>query len=150
MCVEVDAAAPWRQPPLESTTVKMVGAEICVGTPVPLRCRRYQIIAGVIEERGIERLFAGRPSVAHLLSFIIRTGNTFLGSLLWVRHKPAAQTPGLPRLTKEHLAKGSACSVAAAQLGGQTLLHTPSTCLTPLLYFKPRCMLLGAATSRGS
>lgn len=45
---------------------------------------RYQIIAGVIEERGIERVFAGKPSVAHLLSFIIRTGNTFLGSLLWV------------------------------------------------------------------
>lgn len=39
----------------------------------------------MIEERGIERVFAGKPSVAHLLSFIIRTGNTFLGSLLWVR-----------------------------------------------------------------
>jgi hypothetical protein len=43
------------------------------------------MIAGIIEERGIERLFAGQPSVAHLLSFVIRTGNTFLGSLLWVR-----------------------------------------------------------------
>ncbi len=124
--------------------------KICVGTPVPLRCRRYQIIAGVIEERGIERLFAGRPSVAHLLSFIIRTGNTFLGSLLWVRHEPAAQTPGLPRLTKEHLAKGSAWSVAAARLGGQTLLHTPSTCLNPVAVFQAMLHAAVRRQSRGS
>lgn len=45
---------------------------------------RYQIIAGVVEERGIEVLFKGRPELCHLLSFAARTGNTFLGSLLWV------------------------------------------------------------------
>lgn len=32
----------------------------------------------------MEVLFAGKPNICHLLSFIVRTGNTFLGSLLWV------------------------------------------------------------------
>ncbi|PNH01974.1 hypothetical protein TSOC_012090 [Tetrabaena socialis] len=45
---------------------------------------RYQIVAGIVEERGIEVLFKGRPELCHLLSFIARTGNTFLGSMLWV------------------------------------------------------------------
>ena len=45
---------------------------------------RYQVIAGVIEERGIERVFAGQPGVCHAASFIVRTLNTFVGSLLWV------------------------------------------------------------------
>jgi hypothetical protein len=41
-------------------------------------------VAGVVEERGIETLLAGKPQLCHALSLIIRTGNTFLGSLLWV------------------------------------------------------------------
>ncbi|PNW85236.1 hypothetical protein CHLRE_03g177350v5 [Chlamydomonas reinhardtii] len=45
---------------------------------------RYQIIAGIVEERGIEVLFKGNHQLCHLLSFVARTGNTFLGSLLWV------------------------------------------------------------------
>lgn len=43
-----------------------------------------QVIAGIVEERGIEVLFKGKPELCHLLSFVARTGNTFLGSLLWV------------------------------------------------------------------
>ncbi|KXZ56878.1 hypothetical protein GPECTOR_1g792 [Gonium pectorale] len=45
---------------------------------------RYQIIAGIIEERGIEVMFKGNHQLCHLLSFAARTGNTFVGSLLWV------------------------------------------------------------------
>lgn len=45
---------------------------------------RYQIVAGVLEERGIEALFHNNPSLCAALSFVIRTGNTFVGSLLWV------------------------------------------------------------------
>jgi len=45
---------------------------------------RYQVIAGVVEERGIEVLFKGNPAAAAALSFVVRTGNTFLGSLMWV------------------------------------------------------------------
>lgn len=45
---------------------------------------RYQILAGVIEERGIETWFKGNYTARAVLSFIVRTANTFLGSLLWV------------------------------------------------------------------
>ncbi|CAL8466859.1 g6395 [Coccomyxa elongata] len=45
---------------------------------------RYQIIAGIVEERGIEAIFASNPALCSALSFIVRTSNTFLGSLMWV------------------------------------------------------------------
>lgn len=45
---------------------------------------RYQVLAGVVEERGIESLFKGNYKLCAVLSFLVRTGNTFLGSLLWV------------------------------------------------------------------
>lgn len=45
---------------------------------------RYQILAGLVEERGIETWFKGNHQVCAVLSFIVRTANTFLGSLLWV------------------------------------------------------------------
>eukprot|EP00884_Botryococcus_braunii_P016583 jgi/Botrbrau1/3608/Bobra.0204s0005.1 len=45
---------------------------------------RYQILAGVIEERGIEVAFKKYPLICNALSFVVRTGNTFLGSLMWV------------------------------------------------------------------
>ncbi|KAK9809869.1 hypothetical protein WJX72_000680 [[Myrmecia] bisecta] len=45
---------------------------------------RYQVIAGVIEQRGIEVVFADRPRICNLLSFLVRTSNTFVGSLMWV------------------------------------------------------------------
>lgn len=44
---------------------------------------RYQLIAGVIEQRGIERIFENNPRITNALSFVARTGNTFLGSW-WV------------------------------------------------------------------
>jgi len=45
---------------------------------------RYQVVAGIFEERGIEVIFKSNPAVCAALSFAVRTGNTFLGSLLWV------------------------------------------------------------------
>jgi hypothetical protein len=42
------------------------------------------VLAGVVEERGIETLFKGNYKLCAALSFLVRTGNTFLGSLLWV------------------------------------------------------------------
>lgn len=45
---------------------------------------RYQFLAGVVEERGIEKMFRGNAAACGVLSFVVRTGNTFLGSLLWV------------------------------------------------------------------
>jgi hypothetical protein len=38
----------------------------------------------VVEERGIETLFKGNYQLCGALSLLVRTGNTFLGSLLWV------------------------------------------------------------------
>lgn len=46
-------------------------------------CSRYQLVAGVIEERGIEEYIADRR-ICNVLSFIVRTSNTFVGSLLWL------------------------------------------------------------------
>ncbi|MCJ1422139.1 hypothetical protein MMC29_000018 [Sticta canariensis] len=45
---------------------------------------RYQFIAGIIEERGIEVAFKNNPKLCHVLSLIVRTGNTFAGSLMWI------------------------------------------------------------------
>ena len=42
-----------------------------------------QVIAGVIEERGIEALLHNYPRLCNILSFVVRTGNTYLGSLMW-------------------------------------------------------------------
>ena len=53
-------------------------------TATPTATRRYQLLAGVIEERGIETIFKGNYQLTTGLSFIVRTANTFLGSLLWV------------------------------------------------------------------
>ena len=45
---------------------------------------RYQLLAGVLEQRMIEPLLHGNPLASTAASFVVRTGNTFLGSLLWV------------------------------------------------------------------
>jgi hypothetical protein len=45
---------------------------------------RYQIIAGVVEERGIEAVFKNNAALCSALSFVVRTSNTYLGSLMWV------------------------------------------------------------------
>ncbi|KAF0922872.1 hypothetical protein E2562_002121 [Oryza meyeriana var. granulata] len=45
---------------------------------------RYQILAGVIEQRMLEPLLHHHKLVLSALCFMVRTGNTFLGSLLWV------------------------------------------------------------------
>lgn len=45
---------------------------------------RYQVVAGIVEERGIETVFRGNHNLCHLLSLAVRTGNTFLGSSQWI------------------------------------------------------------------
>ncbi|XP_043690541.1 protein RETICULATA-RELATED 4, chloroplastic-like [Telopea speciosissima] len=45
---------------------------------------RYQLLAGVIEQRVLEPLLHHHKVVLSALCFAVRTGNTFLGSLLWV------------------------------------------------------------------
>ncbi|TMW95506.1 hypothetical protein EJD97_008731 [Solanum chilense] len=45
---------------------------------------RYQILAGVIEQRILEPLLHKNKIMLGALCFVFRTGNTFLGSLMWV------------------------------------------------------------------
>jgi hypothetical protein len=64
----------------------------------------------VLEERGIEAMFAGQPSICHALSFVVRTANTYLGSLLWVDF---VRLLGMQKAT----AADTAASVTAAVAG---------------------------------
>ncbi len=43
-----------------------------------------QILAGVVEERGIERMLHGNAVACGVASFVVRTGNTFLGTSIRV------------------------------------------------------------------
>lgn len=45
---------------------------------------RYQVIGGIVEEQGINKLFAQQQTVSRVLSFVIRTVNTYFGSVQWV------------------------------------------------------------------
>lgn len=45
---------------------------------------RYQILAGVVEQRLLEPLLHKHKVLLSAMCFAVRTGNTFLGSLLWV------------------------------------------------------------------
>ncbi|KAM7502508.1 hypothetical protein LguiB_001412 [Lonicera macranthoides] len=45
---------------------------------------RYQVLAGVIEQRLLEPMLHNHKLVLSAICFAVRTGNTFLGSLLWV------------------------------------------------------------------
>lgn len=44
---------------------------------------RYQVLAGVIEQRFLEPLLHQHKLILSAICFAVRTGNTFLGSLLW-------------------------------------------------------------------
>ncbi|KAH6557516.1 hypothetical protein KP509_1Z109400 [Ceratopteris richardii] len=45
---------------------------------------RYQILAGIIEQRILEPLLHDKKLALSIICFAVRTGNTFLGSLMWV------------------------------------------------------------------
>ncbi|KAK3223913.1 hypothetical protein Dsin_010938 [Dipteronia sinensis] len=45
---------------------------------------RYQVLAGVIEQRILEPLLHQHKLILSAICFVVRTGNTFLGSLMWV------------------------------------------------------------------
>ncbi|KAL8028596.1 hypothetical protein ABFX02_14G171200 [Erythranthe guttata] len=45
---------------------------------------RYQVVAGVIEQRILEPLLHEQKLLLSAVCFAVRTGNTFLGSLMWV------------------------------------------------------------------
>lgn len=66
------------QVPIVSTSVAY-GVYMAVSSNL-----RYQVLAGVIEQRMLEPLLHKHKLALSALCFAVRTGNTFLGSLLWV------------------------------------------------------------------
>ncbi|OAY48503.1 protein RETICULATA-RELATED 4, chloroplastic [Manihot esculenta] len=59
---------------------------------------RYQVLAGVIEQRILDPLLHQHKLMLSAICFAVRTGNTFLGSLLWVDY---ARLIGLQKSQEE-------------------------------------------------
>ncbi|GAB2226797.1 hypothetical protein Droror1_Dr00008588 [Drosera rotundifolia] len=76
--VDTSSAAEAENLPILSTSVGY-GVYMAVSSNL-----RYQIVAGVIEQRMLEPLLHKHKLVLSALCFAVRTGNTYLGSLLWV------------------------------------------------------------------
>ncbi|KAF2312075.1 hypothetical protein GH714_027975 [Hevea brasiliensis] len=58
---------------------------------------RYQVLAGVIEQRILEPLLHQHKLMLSAICFAVRTGNTYLGSLLWVDY---ARLIGIQKLRR--------------------------------------------------
>ncbi|XP_043692437.1 protein RETICULATA-RELATED 4, chloroplastic-like [Telopea speciosissima] len=76
--VDKDFAGEAEDVPVLSTSVAY-GVYMAVSSNL-----RYQILAGVIEQRILEPMLHQHKVVLSALCFAVRTGNTFLGSLMWV------------------------------------------------------------------
>ncbi|KAK9999998.1 hypothetical protein SO802_019601 [Lithocarpus litseifolius] len=76
--VNKDSAAEVENVPIISTSVAY-GVYMAVSSNL-----RYQILAGVIEQRILEPMLHQHKLWLSAVCFAVRTGNTFLGSLLWV------------------------------------------------------------------
>ncbi|XP_059651909.1 protein RETICULATA-RELATED 4, chloroplastic-like [Cornus florida] len=76
--IDKSFAAEAEDVPLLSTSVAY-GVYMAVSSNL-----RYQVLAGVIEQRILEPLLHQHKIVLSAICFAVRTGNTFLGSLMWV------------------------------------------------------------------
>ncbi|KAL4612277.1 hypothetical protein ACB092_08G186800 [Castanea dentata] len=76
--VNKDSAAEVENVPIISTSAAY-GVYMAVSSNL-----RYQVLAGVIEQRILEPMLHQHKLWLSAVSFAVRTGNTFLGSLLWV------------------------------------------------------------------
>lgn len=69
----------------ESEDVPILSTSVAYGVYMAVSSNlRYQILAGVIEQRMLEPLLHQRKLILGAICFAVRTGNTFLGSLMWV------------------------------------------------------------------
>lgn len=69
----------------EAEDVPIVATSIAYGVYMAVSSNlRYQILAGVIEQRILEPWLHNKKLLLSALCFAVRTGNTFVGSLLWV------------------------------------------------------------------
>ncbi|CAL4893338.1 unnamed protein product [Urochloa decumbens] len=76
--VSKDAAGEAESIPILETSVAY-GVYMAISSNL-----RYQVLAGVIEQRMLEPLLHRHKLALSAMCFAVRTGNTFLGSLLWV------------------------------------------------------------------
>ncbi|XP_050370591.1 protein RETICULATA-RELATED 4, chloroplastic [Argentina anserina] len=69
----------------EAENVPIVSTSLAYGVYMAVSSNlRYQVLAGVIEQRMLEPLLHQHKLMLSAICFAVRTGNTFLGSLLWV------------------------------------------------------------------
>lgn len=69
----------------EVENVPIVSTSVAYGVYMAVSSNlRYQIVAGIVEQRILEPMLHNNKLMLSALCFAVRTGNTFLGSLLWV------------------------------------------------------------------
>lgn len=69
----------------EGEHMPVLGTTVAYGVYMAVSSNlRYQVVAGVIEQRMLEPLLRQHKLMLSALCFAVRTGNTFLGSLMWV------------------------------------------------------------------
>ncbi|KAK8655189.1 hypothetical protein V6N13_107779 [Hibiscus sabdariffa] len=93
--VDSSAADEVENVPILSTSVAY-GVYMAVSSNL-----RYQVLAGVIEQRILEPLLHQHKLMLSATCFVVRTGNTFLGSLLWVDY---ARLVGIQKAHEENTA----------------------------------------------
>ncbi|XP_034202637.1 protein RETICULATA-RELATED 4, chloroplastic-like isoform X2 [Prunus dulcis] len=69
----------------EAEDVPILSTSVAYGVYMAVSSNlRYQVLAGVIEQRILEPLLHQHKIILSAICFAVRTGNTFLGSLMWV------------------------------------------------------------------
>ncbi|PSS26479.1 Protein RETICULATA-RELATED 4 like [Actinidia chinensis var. chinensis] len=69
----------------EAEDVPILSTSVAYGVYMAVSSNlRYQVLAGVIEQRILEPLLHQHKILLSAICFVVRTGNTFLGSLMWV------------------------------------------------------------------
>ncbi|KAM3398488.1 protein RETICULATA-RELATED 4, chloroplastic [Capsicum galapagoense] len=69
----------------EVETLPVISTSVAYGVYMAVSSNlRYQVVAGVIEQRILEPMLHQHKLMLSAMCFAVRTGNTFLGSLLWV------------------------------------------------------------------
>ncbi|XP_030547466.1 protein RETICULATA-RELATED 4, chloroplastic-like [Rhodamnia argentea] len=70
---------------VEAEDVPVLSTSVAYGVYMAVSSNlRYQVLAGVIEQRILEPLLHQHKIILGAICFAVRTGNTFLGSLMWV------------------------------------------------------------------
>lgn len=70
---------------VEAEDVPILSTSVAYGVYMAVSSNlRYQVLAGIIEQRMLEPLLHQHKLILSAICFAVRTGNTFLGSLMWV------------------------------------------------------------------